>query len=64
MEARIDDMLIQPLSKDVLYIFIIIATVLLPVAGGLGSLYLKRSLDRHGHGIDGAGTCRARRYRG
>ena len=49
-------MLIQPLSKDVLYIFIIIATVLLPVAGGLGSLYLKRSLDRHGHGIDGAGA--------
>ena len=46
----------QPLSKPVLYIFIIVATVLLPVVYKLGMAYIDASLDQHGHGIDGVGA--------
>lgn len=49
-------MLLQPLSKNVLYIFIIIAIVILPLAGRLGVKFMDASADRNGHGIDGIGA--------
>ena len=49
-------MLRQPLSKPVLYMFIVVATILLPVVYRLGMAYMDASLDHHGHGIDGVGA--------
>lgn len=48
--------MLKPLPITTLYIFLFVATIILPVTYFLSNLFLNASLDKNGHGIDGVGA--------